>query len=68
MLIRDQNPTYAGVGKGVANAAIAWLSRFLKEMRSPYGLRVHAMAGEQRAVKFWTELTESGPDFDDAYQ
>jgi NAD(P)-dependent dehydrogenase (short-subunit alcohol dehydrogenase family) len=68
MLIRDQARIYAGVGAEVAKAAIAWLSRFLRETGSPYGVRVHAMAQEERAVKFWTSLTGRGPDFDDAYQ
>ncbi len=68
MLIRDQDPTYAGVGKEVTNTAIEWLSGYLKEMRSPFGVKVHAMAQERRAVKFWTRLMERGPDFDDAYQ
>lgn len=68
MLIRDQAATYAGVGREVAMSAIGWVSRLLEETRSPYGLRVHAMAREKRAVKFWTDLIGRQPDNTDHFQ
>ncbi len=63
VLVRDQAPVYKGAGAAVANAAIAWLVG-----HSDYGIRVHAMARETRAVAFWSRLLGRAPDFSDAFQ
>ena len=68
MLIRDQARAYAGVGRQVARNAIGWVSRHLEETGSPYGLRVHAMAREKRAVTFWTDLIGREPDTTNHFQ
>jgi hypothetical protein len=68
MLIRDQAPAYAGVGRDVARSALGWVARHLEEANEPYGLRVHAMEREKRAVKFWTNLIGRKPDTRAHYQ
>ena len=68
MLIRDQAPAYAGVGREVARNAFGWVSQYLDATRSPYGLRVHAMAREVRAVNFWTGLIGREPDARNHFQ
>lgn len=62
MLIRDQASDYAGAGRDVARAAVDWLQGFILEANSPYGIRVHAMSRETRAVNFWTKFLGRGPD------
>jgi hypothetical protein len=66
-LIRDQATTYKGVGAEVADAAIAYLADVIADSGRRYGMRVHAMAREKGAVKFWADLLGRKPDFEDAY-
>jgi hypothetical protein len=63
MLVRDQSPRYKGVGHEVVDAALDWLSGV---NRNGYGVRVHAMAREDIAVRFWTRHLSREADFTDA--
>ena len=59
MLVRDQSPRFKGVGHEVVNAALEWLAEM---NRNGYGVRVHAMAREDVAVRFWTRHLGREPD------
>lgn len=66
LLVRDQAQEYRGVGKEVALEAIGWLMRQTEE--GPYGVRVHAMAREERLVEWWSdEVLRMPPNIHDAF-
>jgi hypothetical protein len=66
-LVRNQAPAYKGVGREVATAAMAYLFDVIEGSGGRYGMRVHAMSREVGAVKFWTDLMNRKPDFEDAF-
>jgi GNAT superfamily N-acetyltransferase len=64
VLVRDQSPRYKGVGHELVDAALEWLAGV---NRNGYGVRVHAMAREDIAVRFWTRHLNREADFTDAF-
>jgi len=60
-LIRDQAPEFKGVGRDVVEAAMRWwhatYGRYITEVR------VHAMAREPVAVRWWTDFLQRPPDY-----
>ena len=66
-LVRNPAPEFKGVGAAVVDAAIAWVMHFLDDIKSSKGVRVHAMARDLGAVKWWTGYFGRPPDFTDAF-
>jgi len=64
MLVRDQSAKFSGVGHELVDAALEWLAGV---NRNGYGALVHAMAGEEIAVRFWTRHLRREADFADAF-
>jgi hypothetical protein len=64
MLVRDQLARYRGVGHELVDVALEWLFGM---NRNGYDVRVHAMAGEEIAVRFWTRHLRREADFTDAF-
>lgn len=58
-MIRDQAPSFHGVGKSLYDTAVAWLVNKLQG--GYFELRVHSLNGEQRSLQFWTKYVFHRP-------